>query len=978
MKRTKIALRTLLFLLLIIPPVSTRALPDTPQPRPMEIKDIMAWKRIVGASVSNDGQWFGYRLSPLDGDSEVVIRRTGDSKELRFPVGEAAAGGFGSAVTFSDDSKWAFFSIAPTRVESKRMRQMHRPIYNKVALINLTNEKKIEFEKVKRASFSGEQANYLALHRYTSEAQDKEKDRWAGSDLILYDLASAAELSIGNVSEFAFDKSGKWLTWIIDAQDKIGNGVELRNMATGAVLPLDNDKASYKSLNWTEKGEGLAVLKGVEDKAYEDKLYSAIGFTDFSAAAPRKVSYDPRDDKDFPAGMSISPNRPASWTEDMNALLFGIQDVKKKPPTPVRGEGQPPADDAATTPPPAMPGTPAALDQEKPNLVIWHWKDSRLQSMQQVQEAFDKNYSYLSIYRVDDKKFIRLADDKLRTVSRVPKDKFAIGTDVREYELHGNLDGQNYRDIYVVDLKTGSRKLALKKNRYYFGASPDGSHFLYYDDGQFFAYDMTNGQVNNLTQQVPAVFFDSEDDHNVVKPPIPPVGWVKDGVSVLLSDNYDIWNVPVNGGKAVNLTVNGKKDGIRYTNHIRLDPNEKGIDLSGPAYFAMYGEWTKKTGIARIDGGQPGPKVLLWGDAGYASLMKAKSAETFLYTRDTYKDFPDYYVANADLQNGQRITDADPQQKDIAWSSGVKLIDYTSAQGKKLQGALYLPANYEPGKSYPTIVYIYEKLSQGLNRYAMPTANGFNKSYYTSQGFAVLMPDIVYKVNDPGMSAVWCVVPAVKAAIATGIVDANKVGLQGHSWGGYQTAFLVTQTNVFKAAVAGAPLTDMVSMYSSIYWNSGSANQPIFESSQGRFTGSYLDNVDAYIRNSPVYHAKDVKTPLMILANDKDGAVDWNQGIEYYNTLRRLEKPVVMLEYPGENHGLAIPANQKDYTVRMKEFFDYYLLDKTAPGWLIDGVPRLKLKDHIDERAKELNDKGKDKTATGTEGGSGSPKKDNK
>ncbi len=244
-----------------------------------------------------------------------------------------------------------------------------------------------------------------------------------------------------------------------------------------------------------------------------------------------------------------------------------------------------------------------------------------------------------------------------------------------------------------------------------------------------------------------------------------------------------------------------------------------------------------------------------------------------------------------------------------------------------------------------------------MNRYSAPRIRGFNKALYTSHGYAVLEPDITYEVNDPGMSAVWCVLPAIEAAIATGIVDKNAVGIHGHSWGGYQTSFLVTQTELFKAAVAGAPLTNMISMYSSIYWNSGSANQPIFESSQGRFYGGYWDNLEAYTRNSPVYYAKNVKTPLIILHNDKDGAVDWNQGIEYFNTLRRLGKQVVMLQYKGENHGLRKPENNKDYTVRMMEFFNHHLKGEEAPPWLKEGVDHLDIKDHLKERQELLKKK---------------------
>ena len=300
--------------------------------------------------------------------------------------------------------------------------------------------------------------------------------------------------------------------------------------------------------------------------------------------------------------------------------------------------------------------------------------------------------------------------------------------------------------------------------------------------------------------------------------------------------------------------------------------------------------------------------------------------------------------------------------KSFAWSSGAQIIDYTVQLGKggpvrKLQGSLYLPANYEKGKTYPTLVYIYEKLTNGHFGFTTPSANGFNKSVYTSNGYAVLMPDITYKVNDPGMSAVWCLTAAVKAAIATGVVDPKRIGLQGHSWGGYQTAFTVTQTDLFAAAIAGAPLTNMVSMYSLIYKNSGGGNMSIFESSQGRFLGGYWDNWDAYYRNSPVNFAKNVKTPLVILHNDKDGAVDFTQGVEYYNTLRRLGKPVVMLEYPGENHNLAKAPNQQDYTVRMKEFFDHHLMGKPAPDWWAKGVSRLEMEDYMKARLEEQRKK---------------------
>lgn len=944
--------------------------PEQTQPKPLEdIHDILTWQSIRSSVFSHDGRWFAYRLSPAEEDGEVFIKDTQGEKEYTFPIGEGPRFASGE-IAFTKDSKWAAFSVYPTRSEAKKLKKQKKPTYNNISLLNLSTGNKFDFEKVRRFMFSGENPSWIVFHKYPPEGQAKEQEKWKGSNLILYELATKKELNIGNVSEFAFNKSGLWLAWIIDAHGQSGNGVQIRNMKTGVILPLDTDKAEYSRLTWTEKGDGLTVLKGKEDEDFEDKFCSVVGFTQFTSASPKKVIYDPKEDTSFPEKMTISPHRTPVWTEDFSALIFGIHDVKikeKKKDTPKDKEKDTDAEETEAeeekdpSKPEVKPKT--SIDKEDlPDVVIWHWKDKRMQSQQQVQESRDKNYNYLATYLISPKTFIRLADDTMRRVSPAPKHLWAIGYDNREYELTGNLEGRRYQDVYVINMKTGEHKLALKKFRWSVVPSPDGTHFLFYNKGQYHTYEMATGKTFNITQEVPTSFINTEDDHNVIDPPIRPIGWVKDGVSVLLYDNWDIWNVPVHGGKGVNLTVNGKTDGIRYRSRYRLDPDEKGIDLKQPVYLGPYGEWTKKAGIGRIDKGKPGVKMMLWEDA-YFSLRKAEDSDVYLYTKATYKDYPDYYVTDANMKNGKKITDANPQQKDFLWSSGSRLIDFESAKGDRLQAALFLPANYEEGKSYPTIVYIYEKVSRGLNRYYAPTASGFNKSVYTSRGYAVLMPDIVYKINDPGMSSVWCVVPAVEAAIATGVVDRENVGIHGHSWGGYQSSFLVTQTDIFSAVVTGAPLTNMISMYSSIYWNSGGANQAIFESSQGRFYGGYWDNLEAYARNSPVYFAQNVKTPMIILHNDKDGAVDWNQGIEYFNTLRRLGKPVIMLQYVGENHGVRKPPNQKDYTIRMREFFDHHLLGKPAPDWITKGVAHLELEDHIEEVTRKIIEKKADKKA---------------
>ncbi|OFW24395.1 MAG: peptidase S9 prolyl oligopeptidase [Acidobacteria bacterium RIFCSPLOWO2_12_FULL_66_21] len=944
--------------------------------RTVQLEDIIAWKNIGATVLSNDGEWFAYRVAASEGDGEVVVRRTHADKELRFDAGESPAGGGGgggrggtapsASLAFSSDARWMAFTTYPAKRDADRMRRQRRPIQPAVTIVNPASGEKQEYPRIRRFAFSGESPAWIALHRAPAQEAGGRgaaappaggrggapaapaaaaSDQPKGTDLILRELATGQEINVGNVAEFAFNKDGKFLATTIDAQDKVGNGIQIHDLATRAVTVLDNGAASYERMSWTEKGDALSVLKGTDDKALKDKVYAVVGFTGFGAAAPKKTVYTPSADKSFPAGMTVGGDRAPSWTDDRQALVFGIHTPQKK-------------DAAAADAPEGAGDRPApaadATDQdEKVDLVLWHWKDPRLQTQQQVQEARDRAFNYLAEYRVGPQKFIRLADDEVRTVSVAPKQMWAIGFDEREFEMMGNIDGRRYQDVYAINMETGERKPVAKRVRWFNGPSPDGESVLYYEDGNYLVYAMSTGQTRNITQGVAVSFVDTEDDHNVIKPPTSTVGWTADSKSVLLSDNWDIWQVPVAGGALVNLTVNGKKDAIRYQQRFALEPpqdRDEGIDLTKPQYFRAYGEWTKKSGIARIEPGKPGAQMVMWGDASFTRLAKAKNADQYVYTRETSLEPADYYITDAKLGPGTRLTDMRPQVARFTWSPGVQLVNYTCDKGDKLQAALFLPANYEKGKAYPTLVNFYEKMSQGANQFASPSANGFNRSVYTSNGYAVLVPDITYKVNDPGMSAVWCMVPAVKAAIATGVVDPKHVGITGHSWGGYQTSFLITQTDIFAAAVAGAPLTDMVSMYSLVYKNTGGTNQAIFESSQGRFKGGYWDNWDAYYRNSPVFFAKNVKTPLMILHNDRDGAVDFTQGVEYFNTLRRLQKPVIMLEYPGENHSLARRPNQRDYTVRMKEFFDHYLMGAPAPDWLTKGVPRLQMEQHLKDR----------------------------
>lgn len=968
----------LLFLALSCSTLSRAQAQDT---RPMSWKDVATWRSMPtsGFKLSPDGQWMAYVLTGIETDGELILQKVADpASKKTFPLGAATFASF----EFSDNSQWIAFKEFPKFMEKKANEKSNgKPLKEKLHLVQLASGVKKTFEGTGGFYFTGEAASHLVI-ALPKEGNGDGK----GSDLLIHHLATGKSQNLGNVREHAVNKSGMHLAYAVDAANSQGNGLYLLHLATNSIQVLDSDEAGYQSLNWTDKGDGFAVLKFKKDKKYKQEKGAVIGVK--NPFNPQVTLFDPAADSlGFDPNYTISPNKRPMWSDDLSRIFYGIhplvlvekgkakQELNKdslqrvellslekiKADSTIKSVSDLQKAIAKLN----TGATPEkkASDAKKPEMTIWHWEDDRMQSRQQVMESMDKNASFWAVYDPVSKIHLALQDSSLREFNLLPQQRHALGSDPGTYELDNNLNGQTYLDYFLVDVATGAKILLLEK--FYqptFASMPrpstDGKKLLYGKDGHFYVYDIQFKTHSNLTEKLPVSMVDVEEDENLALPLYNPLGWSADSKYVLLRDGWDIWQIPMSSKEAPsNLTQNGKAKHIRYQYRVNLNPDEKGIDLSKPLYIRLYGERTKKTGIGTLSpakaGLAPGLKVLLWEDANIQGLAKAKKAQVFTYTKEKFNQPTQVFLTDASLSNAKQVTENAPDVAKFAWSAGVKLIDYVTTKGDSLQAALYLPAGYQEGKSYPTVVYYYEKLSQNLHNWSNPSysGTGWNPGVYTSNGYAVLMPDIVYKLDDPGMSAFWAVLPAVDAAIQTGVVDPNKMGLHGHSWGGYQTSFLITQTNRFKAAAAGAPLTNMISMYDLIYWNSGEANMTIFESSQGRFLGGPWENWDAYERNSPIYHVKNVKTPLLMLHNDKDGAVDFTQGIEFYNALRRLKKPVILVQYLGENHGLGKLENRKDYSVRMMEFFDHHLKGMPAPSWMEKGVPRLKLGDHLEERA---------------------------
>lgn len=978
-------------------PVS-RWTPPASAGRQLTLNDLLSWKGIRTPQLSNDGRWFAYILAPNEGDADVVIRPTGaGGKEWRFPIGSppAAAGGRGGpagpqTLVIAGNNKWVGFLVHASANAAGRGGRGARgggaggaaaapATPTKLEVVNLADGTKREFENVRSFRFAGDKSDWIAIQHNapvaaTSAAATPTAGRASaaaggaapatGTTLDLVNLAGGTAQPIADVTEFAFDDTADWIAYAIGVADQVGNSVQLRQLSTGIVRALDTHKAQYRRLAWGDSTDALAALRVVTDTAGGDDDATVVAWRHAARADDKLIEVSGKT-AGVSGGLVVSSDRTPEWGHDEKVLYFGLRE-----PRPLRPHGNgsfTPPSPGGVAPGAGNTGQVAAApqtDAEVPSLILWHWKDPRTQAQQQVQEPQDRAFNYLAAFQLGTSKVVKLADDRMRDVALGPKDTWAVGQDASEYERDAGIKGFAYHDLYAINVATGERKLIQRKVPGGGGGgrgggsgiafSPDNAKYAYYDTGDWKTYDFASGATRTINAGVPAKFWNTEDDHNEVKPPVPGglVGWSKDGANLFVRDNWDVWKLGANGGAALNVTGNGLKDQIRYQNRLLFDPRDRGgIDTSKPMYLETYGEWTKKEGLAQADALKGGVKTLSWEDA-KVDYRRARDANVWVYARQTVVKYPDWYAADDGLTNERRLTDADPQQKEVAWTPGARLVDYTCDNGGgHHQAVLYLPAGYEKGKKYPALTYIYEKLSQEFNVYSEPNLTRYsNPSVYTSRGYAFLKPDIVYHVNDPGRSALWCIVPAVKAAIATGVVDADRVGLQGHSWGGYQTTFVTTQTKIFKTAVAGAPLTDMVSMFGSVYWNSGSTDGSIFIASQGRFTGGPNEVPEAYARNSPQTFAQNLSIPFMLLANDRDGAVDFNQGITYYNHLRELGKDVVLLEYVGENHGLARPANQKDYALRMTEWFDTFLRDQPAPEWLKDGVPRLKMEEHLKAR----------------------------
>ncbi len=918
-------IRVLIALSVLIPTLPLPA-PAASQDLPLVTPDDYGrWESLGFGTLSPDGTWLAYTVSRVDETSELRLRKLDEDSTRVFE--------WGSAGRFSPDGRWFMWTAGMSPTERERGGESAR---NKTMLMDLGNGSTQEFEDVSSAGFDPS-GRFLALRgRPPSEPRGK------GADLRLITLADGAVATFANVGTTAWCPVAPLLAMVIGTGTDLGNGVQIYDAEAGTLRSADASGSRYQGLRWRDDSADLAVMRSREAASEDPTAYDLLVWRGMDPAGAMMVLDGSA--AGIPDTLDIGARGP-SWSDDGTMISFGLrraeveeeeEEEAEEEEAEEGGEGEGDA------------GAPAAREEEPelPGVQIWHTKDIDIFPGQS--RGGGDNRTLLAIWRLDEGRVSVVGSDFERNSQLLRGWETALEETDEPYPW-GAKFGRPYRDVWAVDTRTGERRRILTRVRYEW-PSTGGGWMVRWDGSAYHSLNLRTGEEYDLTSAVSAEFGNVDyDTPTDVMPPVGfgPAGWLEEDAALLLYDKYDIWRVAPDGSNPMRLT-RGAETGIthRMTGLIPDDDeDEPGIDPASRPYLSLYNEKTEERGYARFSRGWGSAETLILEHASVGSLTRADSADVMLYRVMAFDDPPDLFVAGPDLSDPVQVTEINPFIAEVAWGRA-ELVDFVSEAGRDLQFVLLYPANYQAGTAVPTIVYTYEILSPSMHSFRVPRETDYyNYTVWNQNGYAVLLPDIVYRARDPGVSAIESVRAAVAKAVEMGVTDPDAVGLIGHSWGGYQATYLPTRTDIFAASVAGAPLTNFVSFMGQIHWSGGIAELSHWETGQGRMEVPFWEDPEAHRRNSPIHEVHNMETPLLMAFGDDDGTVDFDQGTEFYNFARRAEKQMVLLVYEGEGHGFGQEANQKDYHRRILEWFGHYLKGEPAPRWITDGIPREELEE---------------------------------
>ena len=893
--------------------------------------DILKWERITETVISNNGKFIVYKQEPWKGDPTLKIT-TPKAEEI-----VSVNSGTDAQITF--DSKFVVFTLKPAedtirQLKLKKTKKEDLPI-NKLAIFNLENLKTDTIDKLISVKVPEKWAGWIAWQTEAPKDTTKKAKAEAKAEdekvypLFVKNLKTGVTNEFPAVSNYLFAEEKEALVFISEGKDSTFEaGIYVLNLTENSTQKIFDGKGKFKQLTIDKTGEKVAFVGDIsKEKKKEEPRYSLYFWNNTEKASEILNTTNTA----IPENWEISENGRLMFSENGKRLFFG-------------------------TAPKKAPKDTTILDEEIPVLDIWHWNEEELQSAQIVNKNRDSKKSYLAVFHLDSEKAIQLETPVFSGIRQIKKgdSEKILAWSNRPYAVQSMWEGSpEHNDFFLVDVNSGEAKMIKKDCRATPQVSPDGKYIYWYNaiDTSWYSYHIQTEKEFKITS--PAIIQCADELNDVPNFPdgYRAAGWLENDESLLVYDRFDIWKVhPENQEKPVNLTQNGRQENISYR-LVKFDEerssgrfggeDEKGIDPEKPLFLTGHNEITRADGYYELEIKKNlAPKELISGGYKLNTPKKAKEADLIIFTKEDFQTYPNLIATDLSLKKQIQISNAAPQQKEFLWGTA-ELVSWTSLDGRKLEGTLHKPENFDPTKKYPMIVNFYEKSSQELFSYRMPELHRstIDYHYYTSNGYLVFNPDIYYKEGYPGEDAFNCVMPGVTSLIEKGFVDEKHIGAQGHSWGGYQVAYLATRTNLFAAIESGAPVVNMLSAYGGIRWTSGLNRSFQYEHQQSRIGKSIWEAPLRYIENSPIFTLDKINTPILIMHNDDDGAVPWYQGIEFFTGLRRLQKPAWLLNYNEADHWPTKLRDKHDFQIRMAQFFDHYLKGQPMSKWMKEGVP---------------------------------------
>jgi dienelactone hydrolase len=947
------------------------AVTSSSQKKPLDHTVYDNWQSIGERAISNNGKLIAYTINPQEGDGVLVLQQTDGTKLLEVPRGYT--------VKFTEDSRYLIFKIKPTfqqtrdaRIRKRRPDEMPK---DSLGIIETTSVKLEKIARVKNYKLPEKSGRWLAYNMEKPLAdvqrQRRELDSLSkiksianiidsltriadslrnklaqvqtlglaalqpnnptpearpdsiadeGTDLVVRDLNTGKEHTYKLVNNYVFNKYGKTLVVRTTKQSRnplAKTFVLKENLTNSKVDTLLRNFNDARSFAIDDAGEQIAFVAERDSAKKESQKFYKLYYYKNGDSAKQLAD---RFTKGIPAKWGISEFANIDFSKNGKRLFIGTA--------------------------PILPPKDTSLPEfDRVNVDIWNYKDEDLMPAQLRFGDSLARRNYLARYDLDKKEVIQLGSERFNRIAVTLEgdgDVFYAGTDSGK-RVERQWQGYSLNDVYAINPLTGETKLIAKNWKGRTFPSYTGKYLVLYNDlgKKYSIYNSTSGQLTPIAYDIKFPLYDEENDVPDDPDAYGLVKWMEGDKYVLVYDRYDVWKVDPEGRENSKAITNGRPNKVsyRYTNVIGAD--EKFIQPDQQLVFRTFNEKTKASGISILQSIN-GNSLISYSDvANISTISKADENNTLLFSKESFIHSPDLFVATyGNVFTPVKLTSTNPQQSNYLWGTA-ELYKWKAYTGRETEGILYKPENFDPKKKYPMIVYFYERNNQTLYNYQAPapTPSRLNIPFFVSRGYVVFVPDIWYTKGHPGKNSYDHIVSGTRALIKKGFIDSTKIGIQGQSWGGYQTAYIITQTNLYAAAWAGAPVVNMFSAYGGVRWESGLNRQMQYERSQSRIGATIWEKPNLYIENSPLFHLQKVKTPLVIMSNDADGAVPWYQGIEFFTAMRRLNKPVWLLNYNGEAHNLVERKNRKDIQIREQQFFDWLLKGEPSPKWITEGVP---------------------------------------